>query len=670
MTRRRRLWIGAAAAAVVALVVFHRREPPTERFEPFTVQRGALRSLLRESGELAPHDPVLIKAPFQGRISMIVEDGVWVEKGETLVVLGEDDEVKRLSDDRGSLVGARQELRLARLRRAHAEETEGVKLTAAQRALALEQVRWRILSSTPAGGMELARLSDELAPIEADTERVRDAWETAQQAYQKALDRYLAALDAEQDHRDEVLRAQSRVDELAAVAEADPEGMQAPERAERDKAGADLAPARADLEKLRQDTAGLSRKLTDARAARDAAQLPRDQAARALGAAEERERDLRVRIEIEKRGVQAAELELDRRAAELALAEAVRKRDQGLGAFKSGALSQSALDDLETQVATLTNQLEIARQKLAIASRPPPPETLEEGKAKLARAKEVADRAQAAHDRALAIQDQEIAVLEAKVARLEHSIEARSARFPALLEDDIRFDEKELAALDPEEDKQRRAEIGQELEKLRAQLVEAKASPPNVLTAPVSGICRVRKDNDRPRQAGDKLYEEDVVIDLFPPENMEVVARVNEATVARIAAGMPAEVEIGSLPGPPRRGSVTQVAGVGKDKNPGGNAASGVTQFEVRVRLDATSQDFRQGMSALVTVELARKADATWLPLGAVTKAADGWSVLAGSARSPSPKAVQGEPFGQDAFVISGGLQAGDVVYARRVIDQ
>ena len=68
MTRRRRRILAAAGAvAVLALVVFHRREPATERFDGVVVRHGELRALLRESGELAPRDPVLVKVPFRTR---------------------------------------------------------------------------------------------------------------------------------------------------------------------------------------------------------------------------------------------------------------------------------------------------------------------------------------------------------------------------------------------------------------------------------------------------------------------------------------------------------------------------------------------------------------------------------------------------------------------------
>lgn len=668
MTRRRWIIGGVVAALALAAVLAGGRGQRGPWYEAVTAQRGEVRSLLHEAGELAPRDPLLVKVPFNGRVSFVIEDGAWVEQGATLLVIGEDDEVKRLTDDRGQLVGAQQELRLAMLRREQADGAEAQKVTAALRALELEKLRWRILTEPAVGGTELARLSDELAPLDEATRAARETWEQSQQAWQRALGAYLDAVDRHQDRRDTLLRAQSRVDELAAVAEASAEGLQAAELAEREKAASELPAAREELAKARAGGAEVAKAVADARAARDAAAGPRDLAAQALAEREALERELRVRIEIEKRGLELTLLRLDEQGAALALAEAERKRDEGRAAAASGALSQATLDELETAAATSANQLEIVRQKIAIAARPVAPEALEEAKAKLERAQARAERAEAARSRALAILDQEGGVLRARIARLEHGIAARCERFPALLEDTIRFAERELEALADGDDAARRTELERQLPRLRERLEQAKADPPNTLKAPAAGICRVRREGDRSKQAGDPIYEHDVIVELFPPTHMEVLLRVNEANVARLSPGMPAVVEIPSLPGEPLPGVVERVAGVGKDKSATepGRPFADVTQFETRVRLERTSEEFRQGMSALVTVELGRRSDALWLPLGAVTRAGDGWQVLVGDADSPTPRRIEGEPFGADAFLVASGVEAGETVYIHR----
>ncbi|MBA3709451.1 MAG: HlyD family efflux transporter periplasmic adaptor subunit, partial [Planctomycetes bacterium] len=410
-----------------------------------------------------------------------------------------------------------------------------------------------------------------------------------------------------------------------------------------------------------------------ARATRDAAKPARDELQAKLTERELMEEDYHIRIEIEKRALPLVKLRLDEESASLGFAEASRKRDQGRLASASGALSQTALDDLEAAVRTADNQLRIVRENVAIAERPPAPELLAEAQMKLDRAKAKADQAQAAYQRALAIQDQEIAVLKAQERRWMASIDTRSRHFPSMIEANIEFSQKELAALEADDDK-RRAEIAADIERMQRDLAAAKETPPNIYKAPVAGITWVMREGDRPRQAGDRAWEEDSLVEIYPPEDMEVVAKVNEVNIKHVAKGMRAQVEIPSLANLRLDGEITQVSGIGKDKFAEFNdwdkvVFADVTQFEVRCRLSQSRPDYRQGMTALLSIQVGERADALWLPLGAVTRSGEAWTVMVG-ARDPQPAVVAGEPFGEDAFIITGGLKEGDVVRIRRVVDR
>ncbi len=680
--RRRFLILACAAgAAVILLITLRRRDPPSEYFLRETVHRGEIHRVLREAGTLVPREAVLVKCPFNAALQFIVDDGTWIDKGGKLFTLTDDEELKRVADDRSRLLGLRQELRLARMRRANAGQTEDRKLAAAKRARELEGVRYRIITATPAGGGELIRLHEKLLPHEAETAKVRLRYEDAQDSYQTAFDAHLDALDALQASRDSALRAQARVDELSAAAATAPENLKAEEREQREQALKGLATARAELDALQTAIPELAKKLIAARESRDRAKEPRDQAAQELAAREADEREDLIRIEIEKRGVQAELLRLDEESKRIGLAESERKRDQGRLGFADGALSRSALDDLEAQAESAKSQLGIVTEKLAIAERPAAPEALAEAKMKLDIADARAERAQLAHDRALAILDKEVDVLVARVDGLGGAIDQRSSRFPALIESNIDFARKELAALEEDareggtaEDAKRRAEVEAEIARMVEQLATAKEDPPNSAKAPVSGIVKVKWDDEggRPKQGGDKVYEEDVLIEIFPPENLEVVAKVNEANISLLAVGMPAEVEFPSLGNGRCSGEIYRVSGVGRDKfadyNDGWNKASfaDVTQYEVRCRLGETRADFRQGMTAMVSVRLDARKDALWLPLGAVTRAGDAWTALVGDDRSQSVRTITGEPYGDDAFIVAGGLAEGDTVLCRR----
>jgi len=677
---RKRLWtgVGIAAAVVACAVIFRHREPPAVTWDVAVVARGGVDWRLHEAGELQPRDPVLVKVPFAGRIQTIVADGDWVEAGQVLFSLSEDDEVKRVTDDRSTLLAARQDLQLAQLKRADTAATEDRKLLTVKRAAQLEEERYRIATATPVLGDELLRLDAALKPIEADIQALRATYEQAQDTWQQAQDAWFDALDAVQGHRDAVSRAQSRCDELSARRDAGAEAETAAERDAAAKAGADLPAAQAELAKASAGGAELDQKLATMRAARDAAQGPRDKAAAALAAREAEAEELHVRVEIEKRGLPTAELQLDRQSAQVRYDEAVRQRDQGRASFAGGALGAVAMEDLETAVTKAKDQLDVTTAQLEISSRPPAAEVLAEAAGKRDRARARAAQAQADHDRVLALADQDTAVLAAKVARLEAGIAVSSSRFPALLETSIEANEKELAALpaadsssiEPDELERRHA-IEQELAQQRSQLAEAKLHPPNVIISPVPGVARVMREGDRHRQPGDKAWERDVLVELFPPGNLQVLLRVNEVDVRRLNPGMPASVTIPTLDFT-CGGTVAAVAAVGHDLSaPGPDGGDGgpfadVTQFDAQIRLGATRNDFRQGMTALVEILVEHRDDALWLPLAAVHKTADGsWAVW----RAENTEApIAGKPFGDDAFVIdaNSGFSVGDKVLIRR----
>jgi multidrug resistance efflux pump len=675
VSSKRRLAASAAVVAVLALIVFRRHEKPADYFVAVSVQQGALHNIMRESGTLRPREPVLVKCPFIARIEYIVDEGSWVEQGDTLFILNEEEELKRVADERNNLLGVRQELRLAQMRRAFSADSEAHKVTAAKRRLELEAVRYRILAAKPVGGDELVRLHEQLTPLENKTKELRKRYEKAEAAYQHTFDQHLDAADALQNHRDALMRLQARIDELQARVDVAPENLNAAERTERDTAEKELPDARGEQDKLKGGETALVERLAAARAQVDEAQKPRNALAGELAERELNEQEYYIRIEIEKRGLPLAKLRLDHEAGTLSLAEAERKLEQGRQSFAHGALSRSALDDLEAAARRESNQLRIIEEKIAIADRPLAPELEAEAKVKLETAQNQAAQAEDAYKRALAIQDQEIAVLKAQERRWMASIDTKSRHFPSMIEANIEFAEKELAALDSEE-VERRGEITRDIARLRAELEAAKANPPNVIKAPVSGIVWIMREGERPRQAGDKAWDEDALVELHPPGNMEVVVKVNEVNVKHVSKGMPATITIPALADAECPGEVSHVSAIGRDKfadagdgwNPGGFAD--VTQFDLRCSLRESRDDVRQGMTAIVSILLAEKATATWLPLGAVTRTADGWTVLTGSARRPSERAISGEPFGTDFFIVSAGVQPGETVFVKRTRNQ
>lgn len=653
-------------AVVVLVAAFWLLSPRSDAKPPRQVEvvRADLVDRLVCRGEFAPHDGHQVRVPFSGRLQFIVEDGGWVEEGVDLFAISEDDAVTEAAEARSQLLAARQDLRLVLLRQRSTIDQQDRAVAKAERTLAIEELRLRIETSKPEGGDALIRLDAELQPLEERSRAAREQADESQFAWQKAQDAYLEAVDARSATRDRLLRLDARRDELRAAAERDIAGLQAHELDARTKAAEELVAVQAEHADLAEALPGLARKVAETRDARDALVAGRDRDAAVLEAAEAAEEDLRIRIEIEKRNLTATQLALDLAGARLALDQAQAEAARAEAAFAAGALAQVKLDEAREKLARSDSQVAILSARLAIAGRGPTEERLTELSARIERARTRAEAARSDRDRALAIAEQEVRLAQAKVTRLTNDVEKRSAAFPEVLESTIAFLDKEIAALDLEDpdDAARLEEATKERATLAERLVQARARPANVILAPVSGVVRLQRQDGRPKQAGDQVWEQDILVEIYPPGAMAVKVRVNEVDIAKLAVGMAAEITAPALPDYRSVGTVTRLSALGRDKLEGTGQVAGVVLFDGEIAVAEVREGMRQGMTALVTVAVATRADALHLPLEGVRRAGEGWvaTVLKGGNAEDRP--VVGAPFGDRFFVVESGLAEGDIV--------
>jgi len=113
------------------------------------------------------------------------------------------------------------------------------------------------------------------------------------------------------------------------------------------------------------------------------------------------------------------------------------------------------------------------------------------------------------------------------------------------------------------------------------------------------------------------------------------------------------------------------VTGIGKDKwhefaSDERPIFAGVTQFETRVQIDEVPDDLRPGMTVILEIKVEGLEDVLYIPRGAVRENGSGYEVLTGSRRSPRPREIQGNYFGDDLFIVASGLKEGDRVYIER----
>ena len=100
-------------------------------------------------------------------------------------------------------------------------------------------------------------------------------------------------------------------------------------------------------------------------------------------------------------------------------------------------------------------------------------------------------------------------------------------------------------------------------------------------------------------------------------DHMEVRVNVNENDVGNVKLNDAARICIDAYPGRVFRGVVYQIANTAVTT--GANPQEEVTNFEVRVRIQADGAKLRPGMSATADVETATVKDAVVVPLQAVT---------------------------------------------------
>ncbi len=664
------VWLGLSvliAGAGVSLLR-PRAEPPRTWTEEVRVERGDVPLYLHELGVLAPRDPVMVKSPFNARLQWIIEDGTWVDVGEDVFILSDEDEVRRVADLRSQIIQARAELRLAEMRREHADMAERPKVSAAERGFTLAEIKRRLVDTKPVGGLELVKIADQLRPLAAASAQARQSAEQLQDLYQASLDAYLIALDARQGNKDAILRIQAKIDELetADTGEVGPDAVRAKEERQRQ-----ITSLHSDMDQARIKADKLEKAFVSAKAKREAAQAPRDAAARALAACEAAEADLRFRAEVEKKGLGLARLQLDERQQRIELDETKRKLEQTRIEVKTGSMSRVELERLEDLYKRQSNDLEVLRARLAIEVRPPDEAITAEADAQLEQARIAAEDARNSYKRTIDLLEQDLQLRRANVERLQADIDMRAAGFPAVLESGIRFAEREIALLGPDEAAER-VDAEQRLQRMRAQFEAAKGSPPNIGKASVAGLARVMRGGDRLRQAGDQAWDQDSLVEIYPPANMDVSLRVNQEDIARLHIGMHAQVVIPSLHDKVMAADVVQVAGVGRDKyerpDYGGKIGfADVVDFDVRLHLlDTKGVDLRQGMAVRADIEIERRQKVLRLPLAAVRKSGDSWQVTLRDGSAVRTASIHGRPVGPEWFMIDDGIAEGSVVLIER----
>lgn len=165
---------------------------------------------------------------------------------------------------------------------------------------------------------------------------------------------------------------------------------------------------------------------------------------------------------------------------------------------------------------------------------------------------------------------------------------------------------------------------------------------------------------------GDQVWRRTNLVEIPDPSVMLAVAPVSELDMSRIEEGQRAEVELEALPGEVFHGEVISksvVAISDPTRRPwAGGGEQGPRDFEVRIRLNGTSERFRQGMTAAVRIVLDESDSILQAPLESLAEHNGERGLWVAAPAGPQFKPVAVLMTNDNFAAIDGPVQTGDRV--------
>jgi len=139
-----------------------------------------------------------------------------------------------------------------------------------------------------------------------------------------------------------------------------------------------------------------------------------------------------------------------------------------------------------------------------------------------------------------------------------------------------------------------------------------------VITAPEEGqvvyanVSGYRGTKEVLIAAGELVRERQAIIRLPDPKRMQVIAKINEAKIALVAAGMPATIGLDAFPDMQLTGTVEKV---NEFPVPTGFFGSSVKEYETTVRIHDPPPGLRPGLTAEVRIQVERLSNVLQVPV-------------------------------------------------------
>ena len=138
-----------------------------------------------------------------------------------------------------------------------------------------------------------------------------------------------------------------------------------------------------------------------------------------------------------------------------------------------------------------------------------------------------------------------------------------------------------------------------------------------IIYAPMDGTISRLPVELGERVTGTGGYNASEVMRVADLTTMEVVVQVNENDVVNVKVGNNARIDVDAYPNREFKGTVTEIASTALTSGAGSQAE--VTNFEVKIRIDAQGETLKPGMSALADIETATVTGVITVPIQSVT---------------------------------------------------
>ncbi|OAI43389.1 efflux transporter periplasmic adaptor subunit, partial [Verrucomicrobia bacterium SCGC AG-212-E04] len=138
-----------------------------------------------------------------------------------------------------------------------------------------------------------------------------------------------------------------------------------------------------------------------------------------------------------------------------------------------------------------------------------------------------------------------------------------------------------------------------------------------VIISPIDGVISVLNSQQGERVVATGQFAGTEVMRVADFNVMEIRVQVNENDIPLVKMGDPVGVSIDSFSGRPFRGTVSQIAN--SATTTGAGTQEEVTNFEVRVRVDAQGAALRPGMSGTADIETKTVKGVVAVPIQSVT---------------------------------------------------